>query len=265
MPNSPRITSILSATQLGQAITGFTTFDLGKVNVPADLQIELPHNLRLGHMVEKLVAGMLKASANYTLLYESTQLVKAQQTLGEIDFLLQEISSGKIIHLELAYKFYLYDPGLSAGELENWIGPNRNDALHQKLTKLRRKQFPLLYHPAARAAFGNIELNEAEQQLCFLVSMFVPHGFQGTLSPEFTKGIKGYYLDFDTFAQLHNPAKHYCLPPKKDWGIPPENNPYWDDFQNVTEPIKNALAAKRSVLCWQKEAAAYRQFFIVWW
>jgi hypothetical protein len=88
MPNSPRITSILSATQLGQAITGFTTFDLGKVNVPADLQIELPQNLRLGHMVEKIVAGMLKASANYTLLYESTQLVKAQQTLGEIDFLL---------------------------------------------------------------------------------------------------------------------------------------------------------------------------------
>jgi hypothetical protein len=58
---------------------------------------------------------------------------------------------------------------------------------------------------------------------------------------------------------------HYYLPPKKDWGIPPDNNPYWDDFQDVTEPIKNALAAKRSVLCWQKEAAAYRQFFIVWW
>jgi hypothetical protein len=93
----------------------------------------------------------------------------------------------------------------------------------------------------------------------------VPYGFQGALNPEFTKGVKGHYLNFETFAQLHNPAKRYYLPPKKEWGIAPESRTHWAEFKDVAEPIKNALTAKRSVLCWQKEGTDYQQFFIVWW
>ena len=38
----------------------------------------------------------------------------------------------KILHLELVYKFYLYDKNLGEKEIERWIGPNRSDSLLEK-------------------------------------------------------------------------------------------------------------------------------------
>jgi hypothetical protein len=34
--------------------------------------------------------------------------------------------------MELAYKFYLFDPSISSEPINNWIG-NRNDSLQEKL------------------------------------------------------------------------------------------------------------------------------------
>jgi hypothetical protein len=34
--------------------------------------------------------------------------------------------------MELAYKFYLFDPSISSEPINNWIGPNRN-SLQEKL------------------------------------------------------------------------------------------------------------------------------------
>jgi len=55
--------------------------------------------------------------------------------------------NNKPIHLEIIYKFYLYDPSIGLTQLDHWIGPNRRDSLVKKLTKLKQKQLPLLYHP----------------------------------------------------------------------------------------------------------------------
>jgi hypothetical protein len=42
----------------------------------------------LGHLVEKIVAELIKASTNYKVLYENIQ-VKIKKTIGEIDFIMK--------------------------------------------------------------------------------------------------------------------------------------------------------------------------------
>ena len=52
----------------------------------------------------------------------------------------------QLIHLEVSYKFYLYDENLGKLESEKWIGPNKRDSLVQKTAKLKSKQLPILFH-----------------------------------------------------------------------------------------------------------------------
>ena len=52
--------------------------------------------------------------------------------------IIEDINAKQVIHMELAYKFYLFDPNISSESINNWIGPNRNDSLNEKLEKLKR-------------------------------------------------------------------------------------------------------------------------------
>ena len=265
MKDTARIASVLNTKTLDQSITGFQTFHLGELDLPENVSIALPQNLRLGHLVEKIVGGLIRASHNYNLLHENIQLIEQKQTIGEIDFLIQNVASAQITHLELAYKFYLYDPGISTIERNNWIGPNRNDSLDKKLTKLKQKQFPILNHPAAREALQGIQAETVSQALCFLVSLFVPYQFQEELNAAYQNAILGYYVNFKTFAELNTEVTRYYIPPKKEWGIDPTANEDWRSFERVSVSVQKALTEKQSVLCWQKQGTAYQQFFVVWW
>ncbi|MFT6112272.1 MAG: hypothetical protein ACJAXV_001059, partial [Bacteroidia bacterium] len=153
MKTKSRIISIVNAYSLNSSIAGISTFRLSQLNLSTDLEAKLPSNVRLGHLAEKVVSKLIKSSTNYTLLYENIQILEDKKTIGEIDFILQEVHTREITHVELAYKFYLYDPACSSEPIKNWIGPNRNDSLQEKLDKLEKKQFPLLYHHCTESTF----------------------------------------------------------------------------------------------------------------
>jgi uncharacterized protein len=265
MKTHSRILSILNANCLDFSITGLRTFNLSEVILAKDLEFQLPTNIRLGHLAEKIVSELIKSSTNYRVLYENIQIIENKKTIGEIDFIIKEIASGQVIHLELAYKFYLFDPSLSSKPINNWIGPNRNDSLREKLEKLKRKQLPLLYHNCAKAKFNNIKIDEVSQAICLLVSLFVPYEYKGSFSPIYEKAIQGFYLNFATFSSLDNSGKEYHLPPKKEWGMNPSENENWTDFTGVENFIKASMKEKQASLCWQKCKDSYLAFFIVWW
>lgn len=265
MTTKPRIQSILEANNLDYSITGLQTFDLSKLHLVSDLEFDLPSNLRLGHLAEKVVSELIRSSTNYDVLYENIQVIEGKRTIGEIDFIVQNIAKEQLIHMELAYKFYLYDPSISSEPINNWIGPNRNDSLIEKLEKLKRKQFPLLYHDSAQAEFNEIEINQVSQALCLLVSLFIPYEYEASFGSDYEKAIKGFYLDFEGFCNLDNSAKTYYLPPKKEWGIDPSENEMWADFSDVEDQIKKSIQEKQAPLCWQKYKNSYSAFFIVWW
>lgn len=265
MKTKSRIESILKANCLDASVTDLQTFDLSELNLNSELEFQLPTNLRLGHLVEKIVAELIKSSTNYKVHYENTQLIEDKKTIGEIDFILENKNTQQLIHMELAYKFYLFDPSISSKIVNNWIGPNRNDSLREKLAKLKKKQFPLLYHPCAQSKFADIKTNEATQALCLLVSLFVPYAYKGQFSPTYQKAIKGYYLDKKTFISLDNPAKSYYFPPKKEWGMCPSENEIWTDFNSIEEQLCTSIEEEQAPLCWQKMEDSYLAFFIVWW
>ena len=265
MNRTKRINSILKTKNLDSSITGIKTFKLLNLNLPTKSNFPLPSKLRLGHLTEKIVSELIKLSTNYTVLYENVQLIEDKITLGEIDFILKENDTNQILHVELAYKFYLFDPSISSEEINNWIAPNRNNSLQGMLEKLKRKQFPLLYHTSAKATLKNIDINKASQALCLLASLFIPYESKASFSPAYAKAIKGYYLNMETFMYLDDTGKNYYIPQKKEWGMEPTDNETWTDLAGVKEGIRASINEKRAVLCWQKHKDTYSSFFIIWW
>jgi hypothetical protein len=265
MKNKARIESILNASCLDLSIAGITTFELSELNVSSNLELVIPTNLRLGHMVEKIVAEIIKSSNKYDLIYENIQIVDDKKTVGEIDFIIQQCSTKRLIHLELAYKFYLFDPTISEQPINNWIGPNRNDSLIDKVEKLRSKQFPLLYHERTKLSLTSIQINEVSQALCLLASLYIPFEYKEKISSVYQKGIKGYYLNLENFIAQHKPNKIYYLPAKKDWGIDPANNSNWYDFNFIEKDLMANINEKQAPLCWQNDNGTTSEFFVIWW
>lgn len=265
MKTKSRITSVLKANHLDESITGFPMFNLSELNVRTDLDFELPTKLRLGHMVEKIVSELIKSSTNYEMLHENIQIMKGKNTIGELDFIIKNTITNQLIHLELAYKFYLYDPTLSENPSHNWIGPNRKDSLKEKLEKLKTKQFPLLFNEATKSKFTTIKIAEVSQMLCLLVSLFVPYEYKGKFDTVYEKVIKGYYVNFEEFKHFNHSGKAYYLPTKKEWGIDPSENENWSGFEVIKKEMQRQLQKEHSPLCWQKHKDSYESFFIVWW
>jgi hypothetical protein len=233
--------------------------------LPTITNIEITENIRLGHRVEKVVSHLIKASTNYEMLYENLQIKEGNKTIGEIDFIIEEIQTKQVIHLELAYKFYLFDPDLSTKPVENWIGPNRNDSLIEKIEKLREKQFPLLHNPQTKALVSEVDTTTIKQKLCMLTSLYVPYKNKEKLEPTYQKVVKGYYINHELFSTLDHKDQSFYIPQKKDWGVNPSNNQEWYNFHQIENQLKTAIEDKQSVLCWQKNKNIYTEFFIVWW
>ncbi|MFK7969290.1 MAG: DUF1853 family protein [Bacteroidia bacterium] len=265
MNTQSRIASILKANTLESAITGLPTFDLSALGLEPGLDFPLPDNLRLGHLAESIVSRLIHASTTYTILYENVQVAEGKQTIGELDFIIEEVTTKQVIHMELAYKFYLLDPSISSEPIRNWIGPNRNDSLIEKLAKTKRKQFPLLYHDSTKAALPNIAIEDASQALCLLVSLFIPYEYKASLNTMYEKAVKGYYLNLEQFASLDTATKSYYIPSKKEWGMDPSENEIWTDFRGIEAHLNACMETKQCPLCWQKQGDAFVAFFVVWW
>jgi hypothetical protein len=265
MHTTNRITSIFHTKTLDLDTSGISTFHLTDLHLDKIPEFELPNNIRLGHLAEKVVSGLIEHSKNFKIVYENIQIIENGKTIGELDFILEEIKSRRLLHLELAYKFYLFDPSLSNDEINCWIGPNRNDCLHEKLNKLKEKQFPLLHSRLAKSALKNIEIKEVKQYLCLLASLYVPFEFQGNLSPIFEKNIVGYYLNYETFFKLDHLNKTYIIPNKKEWGNNPSEYKNWLDYSIIQERLEINKIEKQATLIWQKIDGSFSSIFIVWW
>lgn len=96
---------------------------------------------RLGAYFEALAAALLTASGRYRLLASNRIIQAEQRTLGELDLLLEDRSSGEILHLELALKFYLAAPACTGIEpAGHWIGAGLHDFLALKMQRLKQHQ-----------------------------------------------------------------------------------------------------------------------------
>ena len=121
---------------------------------------------RLGLRFEALIAFWLKEiSPNFTLLAQNIQLNEIagdtrSRTIGEVDFIIKEQCSGKVIHLEVAVKFYL--GAFPFNDPYRWFGTNTNDQLGKKVDHLQYHQTQLLVQHGEQIAFA------IDERHCFL-------------------------------------------------------------------------------------------------
>ena len=239
------------------------------IDLPDDLDIYIPDNEVLGKRVERFFDYYIKQHKNYKVLLQNLQIFRDKTTIGELDFLVDDLLQKKVLHIELVYKFYIYDPNTSDIELERWIGPNRNDSLLQKISKLKKKQLPLLYKPETISILNTIDIEVAniEQHVCFLGNLFIPISYQNKSIPHLNINcIVGFWIHLEDFIKEKYGDSLYFIPQKKDWLVHPKQNTTWYAFDTIIIPIKTQLDKKKSPLLWIKNSEdSFSKCFVVWW
>lgn len=248
-------------------------FAIPKVNFqsPPDFAEQLPSlhtNYVLGKRIESFYSLVLEKSDTYKILAQGLQIFEDKVTLGELDFLLGTKEGEEVIHLEVVYKFYIYDPALE-GELNRWIGPNRKDTLLKKLHKLEQKQFPLLFHKETRRELEElgIEGKPVQQQVSFLAHLFLPRKISKKDLPLINNEcIAGTWIHKKDFTREGYGNKEFHIPVKQDWAIDPSCNQTWSSFETIEGQIEGSVARERSPLVWMRSKnGTFERFFVVWW
>lgn len=238
-------------------------FEINEKSLPFNLEIDT--NLRLGKYIERFVSFQLQQEKSIKLLAENIQIRRNKITLGEIDCLL--VRDNRTIHLEIIYKFYLYDDLVGNTEIEHFIGPNRKDSLIKKLNKLKEKQLPLLYSNECKTYLKslNLSVEDIKQEVCFKAQLFVPLNEKSMRLAVLNQDcIKGFYIKKEELQQFTT-CKFY-IPSKKDWLITPNAHVDWMGYTLFRSKINNYLAREFSQLVWLKHASGdIDKLFVVWW
>ena len=238
-----------------------TTDELSITDYP---KIDSTSHIRLGKLIEQFVLFELEQDESTILLTSNVQVFRDKVTIGELDCLIKHLAVN--IHLEIVYKFYLYDPSISI-ELNRWVGPNRNDSLVLKLNKLKKKQLPLLFHPETAKLLNELNLNSAEfkQKVCFKAQLFVPfESLKSSFQLVNNDCIKGFYIRYKDLNLFINHI--YYVPSKLDWLVDPHPDVAWVSAEAFKSEISEFLAVHKSPLCWMKSAEGkIQKFFVVWW
>ena len=237
-----------------------------KIKGLSTLEFKLPNKqLRLGHLVEQLVFVCLRENKNIELLETNIQIIQDKKTIGELDCLI--IDKGKPIHLEIVYKFYLFDPSISGNEIDSWIGPNRNDSLKQKLAKLKTKQMPLLSHPKSNETLNGLGYNSEmfDQRVHFKAQLFIPLGYSKQIITKVNSScISGFYMTLKELALFKQ--NEFFIPSKLDWLIQPHSEVLWLSHSECLAVIEMELNVSRSPLCWMKDSKGnITKLFVVFW
>ncbi|WP_299362086.1 DUF1853 family protein [Winogradskyella sp.] len=222
--------------------------------------------LRLGKWIEAYTSFQLQKQSNIEILEENLQIRSGKQTIGELDILL--LNNNQPIHLEIAYKFYLYDSTRAYSDnLAYWIGPNRNDSFVYKINKLREKQLPLLFKKETIEVLKtkNLIPDDFEQYVHFKAQLYVPYPMSNIdLTPLNKKCIQGWYLKFNFLLQLKYHKFH--IPNKLNWLRKPNIAIDWLDFNEAQIAIKHYIDKRQSPLCWIKSPENdLQKCFITWW
>lgn len=224
----------------------------------------IPDNLILGKRVERFVHAELEKHKRIKILLKNTQIIHKKTTIGEIDCVLMKDDIP--IHLEIIYKFYLYDSSMGDTEIEHWIGPNRKDSLVQKLNKLKDKQLPLINNVNTLPILNKIDVDvrQLQQRVCFKAQLFTPFKANinfGILNRDCLAGFYIHISDIDQFSDCK-----FHIPIKINWLMDVQAQVDWLDYQSFYSEILLILNKKRAPLCWIKfPNESLQKFFIVWW
>lgn len=223
-------------------------------------------NIPLGKRAEKFFLSGLSSGKDYEVIAKNIQLIEQGVTQGEIDFILRDCLRNSFVHVELAYKLYLYDPQAGDG-LECWIGPNRRDRLVDKLAKLKEQQFPKLHHPAMAEILSEsgIEVAQVKQALYLPGQLYLPYGSNSAIPALNAESVAGVYMGLSEFKSLASKVKCW-IPDKQDWFIKPSLWPTYHSGAELVSAVEEKLTRSRSPMVWIKDRDNnFSRCFVVFW
>lgn len=215
---------------------------------------------------EACFEAYLNHSKNYKLLSANLQVQAETETLGELDYIVRNLKTNEVVHIELACKFYLYDKNTKVWEEERWIGPNRKDSLYEKLQKIKLKQFPILHADKTIQTLRklNVEIPSV-QELCLKAFLFIPKEMPAQEFPiNYQNCIVGHWIRLEDFYKEDETAL-YAIPDKKEWLLPPDQLLQWHSFSEMRLEVEKKIEINRSPLIYKKTQYSIERFFIVWW
>ena len=238
---------------------------LGKILKPkATFSRDIYKKQRLGHLAEQFTFNQLEVLKDGHILAENLQIQKEKQTLGELDAIIQIDQT--IIHLEIVYKFYLFDDTLGDSEFEQWIGPNRKDSLFEKISKLKNKQFPLLYSQECKPVLKALNLTSDSilQRVLFKAQLFIPYQKSVRFDELNQDCVCGFYINKQQLEDFR--ACEFYLPSKLDWFLEVNDLIEWLDFETFKLNADCFLKTSQSPLIWMKTRdGSLLKCFLVWW
>lgn len=251
------------------AIFGYPLFDtLPTRNYDLE-ELTEPGTRVLGKRMEHFFHYYITHFNALSVLAHNRQIIRHKHTLGELDFLLKDLASKQVSHIELIYKFYLYDPDCGTSEKDHLIGSNRRDSLNLKLERLQKRQFPLLFHPATQELLNELKIapQHVLQKICFKASVFLPKHRQDIAFSEINPGtVRGYWIHVDEFTSEEYRNQQFFSPRKNYWPVNPEKNSTWFSHEEILAQINPRLEDEFSPLLWMKlPNGRLEQFFVVWW
>lgn len=228
----------------------------------------IPENLRLGHQIEVVCKQLLDHSLQYEVLVYNLPIREGKQTLGEIDFILKDVATEQIIHVELTYKFYIINPDIKE-PLHQLIGPNKRDTFFMKMEKIKNKQFALLHSEAGTTALSDkgIAIANLVHQTCFKVQLFKPYKVDALyLNPLNQNCVVGYWMRLSDFNTNAFTLYQFYIPNKSQWVLYPDTTNSWTSHADTLLTIEKQLFKQNSPMVWmRKSETEFEKFFVVWW
>ncbi|WP_417565591.1 DUF1853 family protein [Marinobacter sp.] len=111
---------------------------------------------RLGFYFERLYRVLLEDLLGWTILLQNRQIQSNGRTIGELDFVVHNLTDDRIEHHEIAIKYYLGVPEPHGKTL--WYGPNAKDRLDLKTDRMLRQQSQRTHLPEARTLMGEANI-----------------------------------------------------------------------------------------------------------
>ncbi|AUC79760.1 DUF1853 domain-containing protein [Nonlabens sp. MB-3u-79] len=266
--------SLWSGTLLGLEQFGLSNFifDHLKDQESLDLPV-IPQGTLLGKRAEYFFKFCVEQSSNYQLLLSNIQIFKGKITKGELDYVIKDLRTNSTIHIELVYKFYIYNPTITSTEkspvlqeLNKYQGPNGRDNLVRKLEHLKNHQLPLLYTAEAVELLKShdIAVEKIKQQVCFLAHVFIPHQLWDHKFKYIHKSsITGYYYKSSAFAKAET-ENTYFLPEKYAWKMTPQELLTSYTFHEALALTNDSLERGFAPLLWmQLTDKSFETFFVV--
>ncbi|MEE2961217.1 MAG: DUF1853 family protein [Myxococcota bacterium] len=174
---------------------------------------------RVGRYLEALLQFWFTTHEQTKVLASQIQIFDRNQTIGELDYLLE--SEHITVHVEAAVKYYL-----KIRKGESWldfVGPNINDNLDNKISKLAQKQLTLCHNPITREQLG-LDLQKNVTPIALTKGfLFYPRPEFANEEFEVLPGVNPKHLRgwWETFASLRESAPEfshrYAIVPKPHW------------------------------------------------